>query len=487
MSGQIPRPKGSIALVATLVVWIVSFGASASSVRADDCLAEPNSPAPAGSHWYYHMDRATQRKCWYLRATAQPVEPAAAQTTSDPASGPANLPPAAPIPVEKPATASADAPISINPADSTALSPRIKERVRPQRASTSGAATGQPAQQGAQKATPQANPASLIQAPAPQPIPAPRDQGATTRSGPTPAWPDPPAITPKTQEPAAPLNDTRTEFTKPTADTTADTPVSDDAKSTVRDGASTTNTTGTTTSASMMPIEMLAFVALGLVVAGILLRVVMKISVMKIFPARRQPITSDQHDFDRIDDLAHEWHEDQVVDGVLSDYLKRPKIPAASDSKRRPSQIGTDRTDITRAGDSTFHVSDKISMRKQRRIDVNPRQSEWSEAQPQYETVSIDPEPDSIDDRHQDEGRNEQHGSVSEADELLHDLQSSLIAAASEYRAPPSPLQADDGWSNDGRGKDGPSQIGNEIKEREEVLERLRHDLDRLLQSPKVA
>ena len=39
MSGQIPRPKGSIALVATLVVWIVSFGASASSVHADDCLA----------------------------------------------------------------------------------------------------------------------------------------------------------------------------------------------------------------------------------------------------------------------------------------------------------------------------------------------------------------------------------------------------------------------------------------------------------------
>ena len=48
-------------------------------------------------------------------------------------------------------------------------------------------------------------------------------------------------------------------------------------------------------------------------------------------------------------------------------------------------------------------------------------------------------------------------------------------------------MQADDGWSNDGRPKAGSSQIGNEIKEREEVLERLRHDLDRLLQSPKVA
>ena len=238
-----------------------------------------------------------------------------------------------------------------------------------------------------------------------------------------------------------------------------------------------------------MPIEILAIVALGLVVAGILIRAVMKISVMKMFPARRQPITTDEHDFDRIDDLTHELHEDQVVDDALSEYLKRPKISAASDSKRRPSHIGTDRADITRAGHSAFHVTDKISMRKHRRIDVHPGQSESSDAQPQHESVSIDPEPDSIDDRHQDQARNDQrqHGSVSQPDELLHDLQSSLIAAASEYRVPPSPIQADDGWSNDGRGKVGPSQIGNEIKEREEVLERLRHDLDRLLQSPKVA
>src|SRR5215471_4581778 len=110
MLRQIPRSMGSIALVVTLLVWIVSFGAPAISVRADDCLAEPNSPAPAGSHWHYHMDRATQRKCWYLRATDQPAQPAAARATSDPASQPS-----ATVPVEKPATASASVPISISP------------------------------------------------------------------------------------------------------------------------------------------------------------------------------------------------------------------------------------------------------------------------------------------------------------------------------------------------------------------------------------
>jgi hypothetical protein len=492
MSGQIPRPKGSIPLVATLLVWIVSFGAPAINVRADDCLAEPNSPAPAGSHWYYHMDRATQRKCWYIRATDQPAQPAAAQATSDPASDLASPPPAT-IPAEKPATASAGGPVSMSPEGGTAPSPGIKERVKPQRASLSGAATGQSAQQGAQKATPQASPSLSIQAPVAQARPSSQtnDQGATARSVPAPAWPEPPVVTFKTQEPTAPPSHTRTEFTKSTADT-ADTPVSDGAKSTAEGGASATNTAGMTTSASMMPVEIFLIVALGLVVAGILLRVVMKISVMKIFAARRPGITIDRHDFDRIDDLAHELDEDQIIHrDALSEYLQRSKIPASSDPEhRRPSRLGNDRAGITRVGDSVLHITNKISVREQRRIDVDPGESEWSDEQHQHESDSINPPgPDSIDDRQQDEGRNDQrqHGSVSEMDELLHDLQSSLIATASEYRPRPSALQADDSRSNDARGKDGPSQISHEIRESEEVLERLRRDLDRLLQSPKVA
>jgi hypothetical protein len=423
------------------------------------------------------MDRATQRKCWYVRATDQPAEPAASEATSD----------AAPVPPEKPAAASADGPISLSPRDSIAPSPRIKAPVKPQRASANGAAAAQSAQQGAQQATQQASPALAIQAPVPQSSPSSQtsDQGAPTRSVPTPAWPGPPVVTFKAQEPTAPRTDTQTESIRPTIDPLA----ADNAEGAARVSASTTDTAGTTTSASTMSVAMLAIVALGLLVAGILLRVVMKISVMKILPARRQSITTEDHDFDRIDDLAHEWHEDQVVDDAISEYLNRPKTPAASDSKSRPSQIGTERADITRAGDSNFRITDKISMRKHRRIDVNPRRSEWSNAQPQRESAKIDAEPDSIDDRRQDEARNDQrlHGSASGADELLHDLQSSLIAAASEYRTPPSPLRADDGWSNDGRGKEGPSPIGDEIREREGVLEQLRRDLDRLLQSPKVA
>jgi len=497
MSGQIPRPMGSIALVATLLVWSVSVAAPTITAHADDCLAEPNSPAPAGSHWYYHIDSAKQRKCWYIRAMDQPGQPAAAQATSDPAS----VPPASPIPLEKPAAASASGPISISPGDSTAPSPRIKVlAVKPQRASVSSAATGQSAQQSAQKATPQASPALSIQAPAPQASPSSQTsgQGAATRSVPTPAWPDPPVVTLKTQEPTAPPSDTRTESSQPTGDT----PASDDAKSTARGGASTTNAAGTTTSASVMPVEMFPIIALGLVVAGILLRVVMKISVMTISAARRRRITIDRHDLDRIDDrLEHELHEDQIVHqrDALSEYLQRSKMPAATDSgPRRLSRVGNDQPDITRAGDSVSRITNKINMRGHRRIDDDRRDSDWSDDQAphrwsdnqrQHESGSIDlPEPDWIDDRHQHERRNDQqqHGSVSEADELLHDLQRSLIAAANDYRPRP-PLDAADEWSNSGRGKDGTSQISDEIREREEVLERLRLDLDRLLQSPKVA
>jgi hypothetical protein len=34
---------------------------------ADDCVSAPKEGAPQGSHWYYRVDRATKRHCWYLR------------------------------------------------------------------------------------------------------------------------------------------------------------------------------------------------------------------------------------------------------------------------------------------------------------------------------------------------------------------------------------------------------------------------------------
>ena len=56
--------------------------------RASDCLTAPNSPAPKGSHWYYHLNRATQQKCWYVRSSEKPPQHATAQTSSTGAAAP---------------------------------------------------------------------------------------------------------------------------------------------------------------------------------------------------------------------------------------------------------------------------------------------------------------------------------------------------------------------------------------------------------------
>jgi hypothetical protein len=74
---------GSILVVATLALAVLSAGVPTSSARAEDCLASPNSPAPDGSWWYYRLDWPAHRKCWYLRAIGTPAQ----QTPERPTKG----------------------------------------------------------------------------------------------------------------------------------------------------------------------------------------------------------------------------------------------------------------------------------------------------------------------------------------------------------------------------------------------------------------
>src|SRR6516164_3611352 len=375
MSGQIPRPMGPIALVAALLVWSVSVGAPTTTARADDCLAEPNSPAPAGSHWYYHLDKTTQRKCWYIHATDQPAQPAAAEATSDGAS----MSPAPPNSPEEPAAASANIPISISSGDSAPALPRVKvPAVKPRPASVNSTTSPRSVQQSAPKATPQGGSASSIPEPpaAKASLSSPISDPPVPARAPaaTPAWADPPVAAVIAPEPTAPPSDARTESLRPSVDASA----SDDAKNTSRDDPSTNNPTGTT-STSLMPVEMLFIAALGLVVAGFLIRIVMKISA-----ARRRRITVDHHDVDRIDDrLKQELHEDQIAHrpDALSEFLQRTTIPAATNSsRRRPSRIGSDQPYTTHARDSVSHIKDRISMRQHRDRD----ESEWNDDRSPY-------------------------------------------------------------------------------------------------------
>jgi hypothetical protein len=52
-----------VSLLAGAALTTVSHGAVPA---ADDCLAAPKGQTPSGGHWYYRVDRATKRHCWYV-------------------------------------------------------------------------------------------------------------------------------------------------------------------------------------------------------------------------------------------------------------------------------------------------------------------------------------------------------------------------------------------------------------------------------------
>src|SRR4029077_11604259 len=60
---------------------------------ADNCLSGPKGALPAGSHWYYRVDRATKHQCWYLgEAQNKTAKAAARQNSSSSASVEADSP-----------------------------------------------------------------------------------------------------------------------------------------------------------------------------------------------------------------------------------------------------------------------------------------------------------------------------------------------------------------------------------------------------------
>jgi hypothetical protein len=48
----------------------------------DECLSGPKGQTPQGGHWYYRIDRATKRHCWYLADQREPLSQTAAPNPS---------------------------------------------------------------------------------------------------------------------------------------------------------------------------------------------------------------------------------------------------------------------------------------------------------------------------------------------------------------------------------------------------------------------
>src|SRR5215470_6929613 len=113
------EPMRMRAVPAILALLIAASATASRAAPAEECLAAPNGTSPAGKHWYYRIDRATHRHCWYLGAlgerrhrAASPraavaaarqqradPDPAPAQVAEEPAAAPpAPAPQAAPQP-----------------------------------------------------------------------------------------------------------------------------------------------------------------------------------------------------------------------------------------------------------------------------------------------------------------------------------------------------------------------------------------------------
>ncbi|HVQ71547.1 MAG TPA: hypothetical protein VMT08_29010 [Bradyrhizobium sp.] len=75
-------------LRAQVLTTAAEAATQAPQAAADSCLSAPKGATPAGSHWYYRIDRVTKRQCWYLREEADTADDKFARA-APPASAPA--------------------------------------------------------------------------------------------------------------------------------------------------------------------------------------------------------------------------------------------------------------------------------------------------------------------------------------------------------------------------------------------------------------
>src|SRR5215472_3315867 len=62
-----PRSKILLVGLAVMPAAILATGhSSLGETKGDECRAKPDGSSPAGLHWYYRVDRANNRHCWYL-------------------------------------------------------------------------------------------------------------------------------------------------------------------------------------------------------------------------------------------------------------------------------------------------------------------------------------------------------------------------------------------------------------------------------------
>ncbi|GAC1334006.1 MAG: hypothetical protein NVSMB20_07310 [Bradyrhizobium sp.] len=79
-----PTAKFASALFASVLAGACLGTVSPGVARAaEECLAAPKGASPEGSHWFYRIDHATKRHCWYLGQRDKHAQTAARSTRSE--------------------------------------------------------------------------------------------------------------------------------------------------------------------------------------------------------------------------------------------------------------------------------------------------------------------------------------------------------------------------------------------------------------------
>lgn len=69
-----PKSKILSSFLVLLPATVLLAGQSGiAESQSDECRSKPGAPAPTGLHWYYRVDRANNRHCWYLHAQGMKV------------------------------------------------------------------------------------------------------------------------------------------------------------------------------------------------------------------------------------------------------------------------------------------------------------------------------------------------------------------------------------------------------------------------------
>jgi hypothetical protein len=123
-------PRIALVLLASLAGLLIAGAvargepaATAPPSSADaNCLAKPNAQAAAGNHWYYRLDRASGRHCWYQRPTIAGTNAAAQSRPSTRAIAAPVDKPVPESPADRP-SAARDQPLDQNAVEPAAAAP----------------------------------------------------------------------------------------------------------------------------------------------------------------------------------------------------------------------------------------------------------------------------------------------------------------------------------------------------------------------------